>query len=311
MLQGQTASGQYQPQGNERLMEDQLESVHTLTNRFEADLLMDALEREGIPALLRSFEETPYDGLFVMQRGWGRILVPSPQAQAAKEVIESLVRDLQTRKLYENPADLDPFLWERLRHADPQVICRNAQVRYHAATRSYLVPFLNGEYACFPEEERIISQLPDVDVRDNFQFYLVVLHYLIEAQSTGLTGRWVSEQEIPGGDLFFRGPHVFHTAPLEKLFGTRLDLFAAAAEKLGGMPVASGDLAYRFWPLPRIPLLVLLWRGDDEFPAVVHVRLDAGILDHLHTLDTIWAMVNVVCRSLKRIGKNLLQPNEP
>ncbi len=44
-------------------MEDHLESVHTLTSRFEADLLMDALEREQIPALLRSFEETPYDGL--------------------------------------------------------------------------------------------------------------------------------------------------------------------------------------------------------------------------------------------------------
>lgn len=288
-------------------MEDHLESVHTLTSRFEADLLMDALERDGIPALLRSFEETPYDGLFVMQRGWGRILVSTTHAQAAKEIIEPLVRDLQAKKLYEDPAELDPLLWERLRSADPQVIGRNAQIRYDAATRAYRVPILHGDFMCVPEEERIFSDETRTDIRENFQLYLVVLHYLLEAQPSGIVGQWVSEQEIPGGSLFFRGPHAFHTGPLVELFGTRPALFTAAAEKLGGMRVASGDLAYRLWALPRIPLLFVLWEGDEEFPAVVHVRFDASIQNQLHTLDTIWALVNITCRSLRNIGKDILQ----
>jgi hypothetical protein len=292
-------------------MEDHLESVHTLTNRFEADLLMDALEREQIPALLRSFEETPYDGLFVMQRGWGQIMVQARHAQAAREIIEPLVQDLQTKKLYQDPADLDPLLWERLRHADSQAISRNAQVSYDNASRTYLVPILNGEFACLPEEERVFSTVARTDIPESFQLYLVVLHYLLEAQPSGIVGRWVSEQEIPGGNLFFRGPHAFHTGPLVELFGTRPALFTAAAEKLGGMPVASGDLAYRLWALPRVPLLFVLWQGDDEFPAVIHIRFDASIQNQLHTLDTIWALANVVCRSLRSIGKNLLQPETP
>ncbi len=140
---------------------------------------------------------------------------------------------------------------------------------------------------------------------------MVILHYLLEAQPSGIIGQWVSEQEIPGGSLFFRGPHAFHTDPLVELFGTRPDLFTGAAEKLGGMRVASGDLAYRLWALPRIPLLFVLWQGDDEFPAVIHVRFDGSIQDQLHTLDTIWALVNIACRSLQSIAKNLLQPDAP
>ncbi|HBD10190.1 MAG TPA: hypothetical protein DCZ69_18205 [Syntrophobacteraceae bacterium] len=292
------------PQRRNSGMEDHLESVHTLTSRFEADLLMDALERDGIPALLRSFEETPYDGLFVMQRGWGRILVSTTHAQAAKEIIEPLVRDLQAKKLYEDPAELDPLLWEKLRNADPQVIGRNAQIRYDAATRAYRVPILHGDFMCVPEEERIFSDETRTDIRENFQLYLVVLHYLLEAQPSGIVGQWVSEQEIPGGSFFFHGVHAFHTKPLEELFGHRPALFASAAERLGGMRVAGGDLAYRFWALPRVPLTFILWKGDEEFPATVHVRFDASIPHHFHTLDTIWALVNTVCRTLLAIGRD-------
>jgi hypothetical protein len=80
-------------------MEDDLVAIHTLTSRFEADLLLNALEQEGIPALLRSFEETPYDGLFVPQRGWGKILVPEAFEAKAAAIIQSLLEDLKTRKL--------------------------------------------------------------------------------------------------------------------------------------------------------------------------------------------------------------------
>jgi hypothetical protein len=291
-------------------MENQMEAVHTLTNRFEADLLMDALERDGIPALLRSFEETPYDGLFVMQRGWGQILVPGDQVERAKQIIQPLVQDLTEKKLYDDPADVDPVLWETLRQADPQSISSNAQVRYDEASSAYLVPFLDGEFACLPGEARIAPLKPGTQVKVNFQFYLTILHYLLEAQSEGLAGKWVSEQEIPGGSLFFRGVHAFQTQPLEQFFGERPDLFAAAAERLGGTRVTGGDLAYRFWALPRIPLMIVLWKGDEEFPAAVNIRFDATIQHHLHTLDTIWAMVNAVCRTLLSVGKKQLKSEE-
>ena len=74
--------------------------IHTVENRFEADLLMQALREEHIPAMLRRFEETAYDGLFVTQMGWGAILVPGDYETEGRSVVENVLESLS-----ESPPD--------------------------------------------------------------------------------------------------------------------------------------------------------------------------------------------------------------
>lgn len=69
--------------------------IHTVENRFEADLLLQALRQEHIPAMLRRFEETAYDGLFVTQMGWGAILVPGDYAPDARKVVQHVLHSLE------------------------------------------------------------------------------------------------------------------------------------------------------------------------------------------------------------------------
>ena len=97
---------------------DRLIPIYTLANRFEADLLMDALHREGVPAILRSFEETAYDGLFVPQRGWGQIMVPEEYASAAHDVVAPLIEELQAKVLEEDSRERKTFVWEEPAEAD-------------------------------------------------------------------------------------------------------------------------------------------------------------------------------------------------
>jgi hypothetical protein len=286
-------------------------SVHTVADRFEADLLMDALQKEEISAILRTFEETPYTGLFVSQRGWGLILVPEQTAPRAREIILPIIHDLQTKRLYTDPAEIDPLLWEQLKEADPERICVNAQIRYESKQRVYIFSFLNGMFLCSPHKQliEVIQPLPDTWL--NFEFYLVVLHYLLEAQNEPLAAKWISEKDIPGGQLFFRGPHKFPVEPLLQIFGSRPDVFRSAAESLGGSPVDMGDLGFRLWPFPRIPLLFVLWEGDDEFEPALNIRFNATIGSQLEALDTIWALVNVVCRNLRAAAKLAAQNAGP
>jgi hypothetical protein len=68
--------------------------IHTVEHRFEADLLMQALAEECIPAMLRRFEETAYDGLFVTQMGWGAILVPGDYEAEARSLIEKVLESI-------------------------------------------------------------------------------------------------------------------------------------------------------------------------------------------------------------------------
>ena len=68
--------------------EERLVEVHVAEDLFEAEILMHALEREGILGVCKTHEEIAYDGLFVLQRGWGSILVSVQQADRAREIIQ-------------------------------------------------------------------------------------------------------------------------------------------------------------------------------------------------------------------------------
>lgn len=65
-----------------------LVKVYVAQDPFEAHILLGVLRREGIEAVCLTNEEIAYDGLFVLQRGWGNIMVPEPMVDKAMEVVE-------------------------------------------------------------------------------------------------------------------------------------------------------------------------------------------------------------------------------
>jgi hypothetical protein len=64
------------------------EKLRTLQNRFEGELLSAALERSGVDFILRTFEDTAYDGLFVAQEGWGVLWVAPADLQLARDIVQ-------------------------------------------------------------------------------------------------------------------------------------------------------------------------------------------------------------------------------
>ena len=63
--------------------------IFVVENRFEADLISQALQREGIPVMVRGFSDTAYDGLYIPQKGWAAVMVPEEyKAQGEKVVAE-------------------------------------------------------------------------------------------------------------------------------------------------------------------------------------------------------------------------------
>lgn len=286
-------------------------SIHTLTNRFEADLLADALQKEGIPAFVRTFEETPYNGLFVAQKGWGLLMVPEEEETKAKEIVNTIVDNLKDKSIFSDPSEIDAVLWEDLRMADPESVCRNALVHFDRDRNAYAFVFLNNPFHCFPAREVIEPAESNRCNHDEFNFHLAVLHYLLEAAPVGVKGGWISEKEIPGGELFFRGHHKLPVDPLKDLFGTRPELFQAVAARVGGIPMDMGDMAFQFRILPRIPLVLVLWQGDDEFDPELKVLFDETVHQHFRNLDTIWALIGAVSRCLHRIAKGLMEEESP
>ncbi len=268
--------------------------MHTLSNRFEADVIADALRQEGIPVLVRSFEETPYTGLFVPQKGWGRIMVPKAMADLAREIISGLAEKEEVDGLpLAGDWQIEPRLWDALRQADPLEIAGRALVEYDLEESVYVVPFLNTAALCYPETEEIevLGRLGHFS--KDFQLNLVVLHYLLYARDKPVANKWVSEKDLPGGGLFFTAAHALPMESLTGAFDARPSLLDAAALSIGGEKADMGGLSYRFRILPRIPILMIFWIRDEEFEPSSHVLFDETICAHLSSLDLVYALVNV------------------
>ena len=119
-------------------------------------MLLRALRQEGIPVLVRAFEETPYAGLFVPQKGWGRIMVPKEMADLAREIISGLTRENEsgTCRLPATGRSI-PGCGRRLRQADPREIAAKSPCGIRPEESVYVVPFLNTAVLCYPETEEI------------------------------------------------------------------------------------------------------------------------------------------------------------
>lgn len=61
--------------------------IFVVENKFEADLLSQAMQREGVPVMVRTFSDTAYDGLYIPQKGWAAIMVPEEFKALGERVV--------------------------------------------------------------------------------------------------------------------------------------------------------------------------------------------------------------------------------
>ncbi len=61
-----------------------------LDNSFEADLLRQALQQEGIPALIQSNESNAYGELFQSQQGWGAVYADLAQHEKIRALLKEI-----------------------------------------------------------------------------------------------------------------------------------------------------------------------------------------------------------------------------
>ncbi len=102
---------------------------------------------------------------------------------------------------------------------------------------------------------------------------ILILHYIRTAGSEPLTHRWVSFSELRAGMVknssFVRDCE----EPLLELFERNTDKTFAALMRMGGLHGQGfpTDDAWVLSLLPRVPVAILYWPAEEEFPARVKV----------------------------------------
>jgi len=93
-----------------------------------------------------------------------------------------------------------------------------------------------------------------------------LLRYLLECKDVAWCGGWKTFREMPWGEMYIK-PYTGRVLTRAAFtFGTRIDAFRDAAEKMGATPVKHGDAGYQFALVGGYQMQILVWEGDDEFP---------------------------------------------
>lgn len=194
---------------------------------------------------------------------------------------------------------IDKSYFRELDDAAPEALCTQGRCRYSADTHQYSLEIWGDQFVIDLVKRRIDhagAGDPPHEYLDLFAIY-----YLLRAKDVPLQREWVSEKDLPGGSTFFRGPHLIPTDLISKLFGNDLQKFQLRCARLGGAPIDMADAAYCFAITADIPVAVLYWTGDEDFPAEAKILFDRSIAKQL-SLDIIWALAVGVCARIGTSG---------
>ena len=106
---------------------------------------------------------------------------------------------------------------------------------------------------------------------------ILILHYIRTSGKEKLTGKWVSYSELKAGMVKASSFERDAEIPLRELFDKDLQKVDSVLKRLGAerredFPTKS---AWHLSLLPKVPVMILYWPEEDEFPAKVKILFDS------------------------------------
>ena len=125
---------------------------------------------------------------------------------------------------------------------------------------------------------------------NDLAFYsrLSILWYLINARDILLSGELAKPSDMSGGLIFTSGTHMLPLDKIAERYGDDIPGFLRRGAELGGEQPGYADVSLRLFPFPRVPVYILLWQQDCEFPARSALLFDSTCEAHLPP-DIIWS----------------------
>ena len=168
----------------------------------------------------------------------------------------------------ENNKEMVPFehyvaLYAKL---DPAEVSERCGVSYDDVTQSFKIRLMYVDYELTWPAFSIRSDNPDGLALQNLPAQMLLIRYLLEGKKSRGTGAFLPYREMPWGEVYlkpFTGRCLTRAA---FAFGTRLEAFKAALEKMPVILLDRGDVSCQMEIMPGYDVRLIVWEGDDEFP---------------------------------------------
>jgi hypothetical protein len=173
---------------------------------------------------------------------------------------------------------------------DVEQQCRKSGARYQVVDSQpvIIVEYLSRSYQVTLPDVKLspVDNKEEISIRDK----ILILHYLTQAKGTPLANEVIAYKQLPEGAHYFPTFYKRAIKPLTDHFGKQPNLLIDTAGKLGGYQADYGDVAVTINAFKLVPVTLVLWQGDEEFPPDGNILFDATVSDYLSTED-----INVLC----------------
>ncbi|RLC62507.1 MAG: hypothetical protein DRI01_06785, partial [Chloroflexi bacterium] len=146
---------------------------------------------------------------------------------------------------------------------DIEQLCLKNGARYlvTGSQKEIAIEYLNQLYRIIMPnvEVSLIDSQEEVPIRDR----VLILHHLLSAKGTPITNKLIAFKELLGGDSYSRTFSKRAIEPLVEHFGEQPHVLIDIAGKLGAHTVAYGDVAVTVNAFNKVPITIVLWRGDE------------------------------------------------
>ncbi len=111
----------------------------------------------------------------------------------------------------------------------------------------------------------------------------MILYYFHSSKGSPATGNWISFSELADGQFYNSAFQGYTARKLAQYFQTDYGKFEVRNENQCGIKVDFGDGAFRYQILPQLAILIVFWKGDDEFPPSYKILFEDIADYHLPT----------------------------
>ena len=198
---------------------------------------------------------------------------------------------------------LEEILSERLMQMKQELAGRSSRelalrtgARYDANTQEFSLEVFGKTFLVHYPDFQVIEA--ENGAIASVKRQALILYYFKTANGTPTAGRWISFRELLDGMNYEKAFQGYSGDALVRALQGNLSRFKAAAEALRGIPQPMGDAAYSFWALPKVPLALVFWEGDEEFPARIQVLFDASAPNYLPT-DSLAGLGAELCSMIR------------
>ena len=199
--------------------------------------------------------------------------------------------------------------WELLSKLDPKDTETRTGATFNSDSSTYELKCFGQDIHVSLKEREITTSSPigELIVSKLGEYSrLSILSYLVTAKDIPLSGELVRPADLPGGGIFGQGTHVLPMDKVAKKFGRNHKQFLSVGKELGASVLDHGNVSLELLPFPRVPVTLIAWTGDKEFPPTAFLLCDSTCTAHL-PIDILWSTAMMTVRIVQKCNSSIVR----